>query len=78
MNNSSIWALYLPSAYVTDSSYTLDSTLQYPDSSFATVNNIFYTANTVTVAANADPAGTGVLSISSPAGSISPSSTDNY
>ena len=65
-------------AYVTDSSYSLDSTLQYPDISFGTVNNIFYTANTVTVAANADPTGTGVLSISSPADSKSPSSTDNY
>ena len=38
------WVLYLPSAYCSDSNYYLKAYLKYPDSTFSTVDHVFYSA----------------------------------
>ena len=78
MTTSDTYALYLPSAFVGDATFTLDATLKYPDSTFPIVDHVFYAATQVTVGANGDATAGATLAISSPTGNINPSTTENY
>ena len=42
MTTSDTFVLYLPSSYITGTDYTLSATLKYPDSTFSTVDHVFY------------------------------------
>ena len=42
MSDSDIYVLFLPGAYATGADYDLDATLKYPDSTFPTVDHLFY------------------------------------
>ena len=78
MSGGDIYVLFLPGAYATATDYDIDATLKYPDSTFPTVNHLFYDITAIAVDASTTATAGATLSVTSPTGNINPSTTSNY